>query len=131
MINSVNVPVQTVALVSPVLFASDRIKTGCSVRHEAGSGRFVLTKPGIYKVTFNGVLSAADTGTAVLNLYQDGEQVPAAQTQVPVGAAVVGTGTFTTLIRVYGCGSSTVSVVNNSTIPITVTNASMTIDRLC
>ena len=38
MIDSVNVASQTVNVGSPVLFGSTRIKTGCAIRHEEGSG---------------------------------------------------------------------------------------------
>lgn len=131
MINSVNVPAQTVAVNSPVLFASDRVKTGCSVRHEAGSSRFVITKPGIYKVTFGATFSATTAGTAVFNIMQDGEQVPAAQVQAGVGTATdIETCSVTTLIKNVGC-STAISVNNVGTIPVSVVNASVVIDRLC
>lgn len=131
MINSVTTAAQNVAVNSPVLFNSNRIKTGCTVRHEAGSGRFVLTRPGIYRVTFSGAISSSAAGTAVLNIAQDGEAVPAAQINNTVAASpAVITADVSTLIQVYCC-DSTVSIVNQSTIPLTVTNANMTIDRLC
>ena len=42
MIDAVNVATQSVATNAIVLFNSTRIHTGCSARHEPGSGRFVL-----------------------------------------------------------------------------------------
>ncbi len=131
MINSVNVAPQTVGVNAPVLFGATRIKTGCSVRHEQGSGRFVFTKPGIYKVSFNGTISAAAAGIAILNVTQDGEAVAGAQIQKNVAAApAVTDGSVTTLIRVYCCDSS-VSIVNQSTTSLTISNANIVIDRLC
>ena len=131
MIDAVNVPVQTVTVNSPVLFGSTRIKTGCSVRHEEGSGRFILTRPGVYKVTFNAVISAADATVATLNIMQDGEAIAGAQIQVGTGPAPdIESGSVTTLVRVYGC-DSTVSVANLGTASLLIENANMVIDRLC
>lgn len=131
MIDSVNVASQVVAVNAPVLFGSTRIKTGCTVRHEPGSGRFILTKPGIYKVTFNSTISAAEAATAILNIMQDGEAIPGAQIQVGIGAASdIESGSVTTLIKVYGC-DSTVSVNNLSTSPLNISNANIVITREC
>lgn len=130
MINSVNVAAQTVNVNSPVLFGSTRIKTGCSVRHEPGSGRFVFLKPGIYKVTFNGTVTATAAATAILNITQDGEAIPGAQIQVGVGPTDIETCSVTTLLRVYSCDSA-MSITNLGTTALTVSNANMVVDRLC
>lgn len=131
MIDSVNVATQSVAVNAPVLFGSTRIKTGCTVRHESGSGRFVLTKPGIYKVTFNGTISAAEATTAILNIMQDGEAIAGAQIQTSVAAAPeVVSGSVTTLIKVYGCDSA-VSVTNLGTTALNISNANIVITREC
>lgn len=131
MINAVNVPAQVVNVNNPILFSSTRIKTGCTVRHEPGSGRFILLKPGVYKVTFNGTISADAATTAILSITQDGEALAGAQiaTAVDASPAVV-SGAVTTLVRVYCCDSA-VSVVNLGTTPLTITNANLIIDRLC
>lgn len=134
MIDSVNVPVQTVNANASVLFVNDRIKTGCTVRHEAGSSRFTITKPGIYKVTYSSAVTATASGTAILNIVQDGEAIPGAQIQAGVGATDtdIEAVSVTTLVRVCPqCGCSNISVVNNSTIPLTISNANIVIDRLC
>lgn len=131
MIDSVNVATQVVAVNAPVLFGSTRIKTGCTVRHEPGSGRFILTKPGIYKVTFSGTISAAAATTAILNIMQDGEAIPGAQIQVGTGAAPdIESGSVTTLVKVYGC-DSTVSVTNLGTTSLNISNANIVITREC
>lgn len=131
MIDAVNVPTQTVALNAPVLFQSTRIKTGCTIRHETGSGRFVLTRPGIYRVTFNTVISAAEAGIVTLNIMQDGEQIGGAQIQVGTGPIPdIESGSVTTLVKVYGCDSS-VSVQNVGTTAALLTDANIVIDRLC
>lgn len=131
MIDSVNVATQSVAVNAPILFGSTRIKTGCTVRHEPGSGRFVLTKPGIYKVTFSGTISAAEATTAILNIMQDGEAIAGAQIQTSVAVAPeVVSGSVTTLIKVYGCDSA-VSVTNLGTAALNISNANIVITREC
>lgn len=131
MINAVNVAAQTVLTNGSVLFGSTRIKTGCTVRHEEGSGRFILTKPGIYKVTFSGSASSTDATTVVLNIMQDGEAIAGAQIQTSVAAAPeVVSGSVTTLIKVYGC-DSTVSVANLGATGLTISNANLVITREC
>ena len=131
MIDAVNVATQVVAVNNPVLFGATRIKTSCSVRHEQGSGRFVLTKPGIYKVTFNGTISAAAATTAILNITQDGEAIAGARIEVGTGPAPdIESGSVTTLLRVFCCDSA-VSVTNLGTAALNISNANLVIDRLC
>ena len=129
MTNSVNVASQSVAVNAPVLFGNTRIQTGCTVRHENGSGRFVILKPGIYRVLFNASITAAASGTGILNLVQDGEQVPGANITTTVGTTPT-EGSFSTLVRVY-CGNSTVSVANVGTTALTLTQANIVIERVC
>lgn len=130
MIDAVNVAAQTVNVNNPVLFGATRIKTGCTVRHEPGSGRFVLTKPGVYRVTFNANISTTDAGTAILNVTQDGEAITGASINATTIAGASLPVSVTTLVRVYCCDSA-VSVVNFSTTPVSVTDANLVIDRLC
>lgn len=130
MIDAVNVAAQTVNVNNPVIFGATRIKTGCTVRHEQGSGRFVLTKPGVYRVTFNANISTTDAGTAILGVTQDGEAITGASINATTIAGASLPVSVTTLVRVYCCDSS-VSVANLSTVAINVTDANIIIDRLC
>ena len=130
MIDAVNVPVQEVAINNPVLFGATRIKTGCTVRHEQGSGRFVLLKPGVYKVTFNANIFTTAAGSAILNITQDGEAIAGAKIKATTVAGSSVPVSVTTLLRVFCCDSA-VSVVNFSTTPVSVTDANLVIDRLC
>ena len=135
MINAVNVATQTVDAGSAVLFGSTRIMTGCTVRHEEGSGRFVVLKPGIYRVTANADIAVPTGGTVgpiSIALSQDGEGVIGTEgTVTPTVVDAFFNVALTTLIRAYGpCGNSTVSLVNTSDIDIDVENASIVIDRL-
>ena len=131
MLNSVNVPVQTVAVNAPVIFASIRIRTGCCVRHEQGSGRFVLLKPGIYRVSFNGSMTAPAVTTGMLNLTQEGEQIAGANITAGTGPSDVESVSFTTLVRVFCNDTSAISVVNTGTAPVNITQANIVIERVC
>lgn len=96
MIDAVNVAAQTVNVNSPVLFGSTRIKTGCTVRHEAGSGRFVLLKPGVYEISFSANMTSAAAATATFNITQDGEQIAGAKIVSTIAAAGVNNVSCTT-----------------------------------
>lgn len=136
MIDAVNVAPQTVAINGTVVFGSTRILTGCSARHEPGSGRFVLLKPGVYEIEFNANVSlptGATVGPIELAIVQDGEAV-AGSTMIYTPAAVdtLGNISATILVRVYECGSTTtLSVRNNSASEINVQDANFVITRHC
>ena len=135
MIDAVNVPVQTVAVNSNVLFQSTRISTGCSVRHEQGSGRFVALKPGVYEVTFSGNVSIpAGTTVAqiVLDLLQDGEPVAGSIVLLtPATAGVPAAFSRTVLIRVFCDCCVSLSVRNSGTTPVNIQDANFVITREC
>lgn len=131
MINAVNVPVQTVAVQGPVLFASTRIKTGCSVRHEQGSSRFVALKPGVYKVSFSGNVAAAAAGAVALAIVQDGEEVAGGRMTSTVAAAAPENLSTTVLIRVFCDCCVSLAVRNVGTTEVTVNNANFVITREC
>lgn len=136
MIDAVNVAPQTVAVNGTVTFGSTRILTGCSARHEPGSGRFVLLKPGVYEVEFNANVSlptGATVGPIELAIVQDGEAV-AGSTMIFTPAAVdtLGNLSATILVRVYECGCcTTLSVRNDSESEINVQDANFVITRHC
>lgn len=135
MIDAVNVPVQTVAVNSTVLFGQTRIFTGCSARHEEGSGRFVALKPGIYEVSFNGNVSIPTGGTVapiILDITQDGEVVAGSRMQhTPAAVATPESVSVTTLIQVYPGCCVPISVRNDGTTPINIEDANFTITREC
>lgn len=131
MIDAVNVAAQTVASNAPVVYGSTRICTGCSARHEEGSGRITLLRAGIYKVTFSGNYSTTAAGTAILNIATNGEPVAAAQIQQTTAAATVYSGSVTTLVKVPCPGTVSVSVINASSVPVSITNANLVVTREC
>lgn len=131
MINAVNVPVQTVAVQAPVLFASTRIKTGCSVRHEQGSSRFVALKPGVYKVSFSGNVAVTAAGAVALAIVQDGEEVAGSRMTATLAAAAPENVSTTVLVRVFDDCCVALAVRNVGTVAVQLDNANFVITREC
>ena len=136
MIDAVNVAPQTVDANGTIVFGSTRILTGCSARHEPGSGRFVLLKPGIYEVEFNANVSlptGATVGPIELAIVQDGEAVAGSvMIYTPAAVDTLGNVSATILVRVYECGCcTTLSVRNDSASEINVQDANFVITRHC
>ena len=136
MIDAVNVATQSVATNAVVLFNSTRIHTGCSARHEPGSGRFVLLKPGVYEVEFNANVSlptGATVGPITVSLVQDGEAVAGGKMiYTPAAVETLGNVSATVLIRVYEqCCCTTLGVRNDTTTAINVQDANFVITRHC
>lgn len=136
MIDAVNVAPQVVTTNGVVLFNSTRILTGCSARHEQGSGRFVLLKPGIYEVEFNANVSLptdATVGPITLDIMQEGEPVAGSRMiYTPAAVDVLGNVSATILVRVYECGCcASLSVRNSSPTSINVQDANFVITRHC
>lgn len=136
MIDAVAAAPQTVDAGDAILFVSSRIQTGCSARHEPGSGRFTLLKPGIYEITYTAnVLVPAETKVTpiTLGLNQDGETVVGSETTfTPPEALTLGSVSRTVLVRLYeSCCCSSLSVVNKSLNTIQVQDANLVITRHC
>ena len=137
MINSVGVAQQTVALNANVLFTTDRVRTnacGCggSIQHDAGSGLFVLSRPGIYEVEFNTNVSATVAGPTALAIRSNGEAVGGTEMDYTVVTAnVFQSVSASALIRVPCGASKTITVGNVSpTAPILIKDANIIIKRL-
>lgn len=137
MIDAVSNAIQLVPAGGGVVFENTRIKTGCSVRHEPGSARFVLLAPGIYSVHFSGNI-AVPTGETVgpisVALAVDGEGIAGTDAiYTPAAVETYGNVSVNALVRVYGCGGANVSVAveNTSDIPINVQDANLIIIREC
>lgn len=69
--------------------------------------------------------------TATFNITQDGEQIAGAKIVSSIAAAGVNNVSCTTLVRVYCSDVSSVSVTNIGATAIDVSDANMTITRLC
>lgn len=137
MINSVAVATQAVATNNNVLFPTDRIRTkSCNsccgwLSHDVGSGLFTLTKPGIYEIHYNANITSTDTGVASLVLEQNGEPIGGTQSIYTIAtASALGNVSASTLVCVP-CGASyTITLTNNSTLPLDVQDANIVIEKV-
>lgn len=135
MIDAVTNAIQLVPVGGGVVFENTRIRTGCTVRHEEGSARLVLLAPGVYSVHFGGNI-AVPTGETVgpisVALAVDGEPIAASDAIVtPAAVEEYNNVSAHALIRVYGCGGTSVTLVNTGAIPINVQDANLIIIREC
>lgn len=141
MINSVNVPTQTVASQANVLFAVDRIRSrrgeacnGGWLFHDLGSGQFTLVNKGcncaIFEVQFNANITAGTTGALSFNIQTNGEAVGGTQMDYTVATAnTFGNISASTRIKIPAGASVVVTVKNISLIPALVKDANIIIDK--
>nr|DAE68547.1 MAG TPA: hypothetical protein [Caudoviricetes sp.] len=76
-------------------------------------------------------MTSAAAATATFNITQDGEQIAGAKIVSTIAAAGVNNVSCTTLARVYCSDVSSISVTNIGATAIDVSDANMTITRLC
>ena len=135
MIDAVSNAIQLVSVGGSVVFENTRIRTGCTVRHEEGSARFVLLAPGIYSVHFAGNIAVPATetnGPISVALAVDGEIINASDAIVtPAAVDEYNNVSVSGLVRVYGCGGASVAIANTADIPINVQDANLIIIREC
>lgn len=135
MLDTISVATQTVASKNSVIFNNTRVKRGCNERHEEGSGRIVLLKPGVYEITFNadvGIPTDKAVNPITVGIMQDGEVIAGSiATSSPATTAKMNHISTTILAQVYACGNSTISVINNTSDAILIQNADLVITRLC
>ena len=135
MIDAVSNAIQLVPAGGGVVFDNTRIRTGCTVRHEEGSARFVLLAPGVYSVHFSGniaVPTGETVGTISVALAVDGETITASDAIVtPAAVDEYNNVSVSSLVRVYGCSGASVAIENTSGIPINVQDANLIIIREC
>lgn len=114
----------TVTPLAPIPFNSASLVKGCTAVL-ASPTTIELNKRGVYAVTFNGTAAASDT----VQLYKDGVAQPQAQS----------TGTslgFSTLVQVDRdnstcCCASPVTLQVISTLAATLTDANITVTKVC
>lgn len=71
---------QTIATGAPLAFNVNRVLTGCTATHTAGSTAANLNKPGIYMVHFNGDAAVSEAAGAItVQLFVDGVLYPGAE----------------------------------------------------
>jgi hypothetical protein len=129
---------QTVGVNENLEFDIDRIKTGCTVTHAAGTPTFTLNKPGFYYIAFTGTASATAAATDPITVqFYDGINAIGGATASALSAAAdtpVNI-SITTIIQVRpSCPSidNTVSLtIQNTGIEAIYTDAALAITKLC
>lgn len=136
MINSYNSTTQTVDVGAAYVFDTNRIVTGCTVRHAAGTSTFTLTKPGYYYVTFNTTFTTAAAGNVTVELRNGGIAVPGASAEETITTnGDVKSLAFATIIRVLPscCAADNTTnlifVVDGTAVNASVANVNIT--KLC
>lgn len=139
MINAfVNVPVD-VAAGAIIPFAGSRAVTNASricnggwLYHADGSGQFLVSRPGIYKVDFSAQVTAAAVGDITLAFNTNGEPLAGTIMGETITAVDDLVNVAASALVVVPCGASqTVTVSNTGAAEITVNAASLVITRVC
>lgn len=79
---------QAVAAGDSVRFDINRVLTGCSIRHCAGTAIVKLAGAGLYSGAFNANFTATATGPVTFQLFRNGVLVPGAEATHQATAAV-------------------------------------------
>ena len=136
MISSYNSTTQTVESGAAYVFDTNRIVTGCTVGHAAGTTSFTLNKPGYYYVTFNTTFTTTVAGVATVELRNGGVLIPGATgSETITTAGDTKSISFSTIVRVLpSCPSidntATLTIVATG-IDLTETVANINITKLC
>ena len=127
---------QTVEAGTAYTFDINRIITGCTVVHTAGTSTFTLSKPGYYFVTFNTTFTTETTGDATIELRNGGIAVPGANaTETVTTAGDTRSIAFATIIRVLPSCCAIDNAANltfvATGIALDATTAAVNITKLC
>ena len=114
-------PSQTLTADGYVDFESNRLQTGCSVQHVAGSNTVNLINHGLYLVSVNADIVPATAEPITLQLLNNGETVPGAEATITGVAADSAHIAFTTLIRVLK--SCPCVIDNRASLQVQITEA--------
>jgi hypothetical protein len=136
MISAYTLTDQIVAVDGLLDFDTNRIVTGCTVKHVDGTPAFTLTKPGYYYITFNGTITDATAGIVTVQLLNGGVAVPGAEASITNAAATDERSfSFTTIVRVLpsccAIDNTTTLTVANTGIAATYSVANINITKLC
>jgi hypothetical protein len=136
MISAYTLTNQLVAIDGLLDFDTNRVLTGCTVKHTDGTPSFILTKPGYYYVTFNGTITDTAAGIVTVQLLNGGVAVPGAEASITTAATTDERSfSFTTIIRVLpsccAIDNTTTLTVANTGIAATYSVANINITKLC
>lgn len=136
MIELINTAAQTVQTGAAVVYNTTVFHSkGGSENFRADSGQIRLTRPGVYRVTFNGNI-AVPTGSTVgeisIAIAQDGEVLNGTTARVtPAAVEEYFNVSAQTLVLVSCSCCIPVSVRNTADIPILVDNPNINVVRVC
>lgn len=141
MLNTINIPAQTVATNQNIIFNSTRVKSrrcGCQsgwLNHIEGSGLFTITnrgnQPMAVELQFNANITAESAGATALTLKLNGEAIGGTEMDYTVATAnVYQNVSADTLIPVPAGTSLTVSVGNISAGAVLVKDANLIIKKV-
>lgn len=137
-LNAVNSGAVLVPAGGAIPFSSTRISDGCcpckGIRHEEGSGRFVLLNTGDYQVTFTGTYVIGEirgqTENIKVSLVTDGTDITGGSFAETVDQKITKNGTAQTIVKVYCNDSVSLSVVNKSDVPLLFTDTGISIVKV-
>ena len=136
MISAYSLTDQLVAVDGLLDFDTNRIATGCTVKHVDGTPAFTITKPGYYYITFNGTVTDTAAGNVTVQLLNGGVAVPGAEASITTAATTDERSfAFATIIRVLpsccAIDNTTTLTVANTGIAATYSVANINITKLC
>lgn len=120
-LDAVTVPSQTLAADGYVDFETNRVCTGCSVQHVAGSNTVNLINHGLYLVSVNADILPAAADPITLQLLNNGEAVPGAEATITGVVGDTAHVAFTTLVRVLK--SCPCVIDNRASLQVQITEA--------
>lgn len=132
-ISAVTTPSQTLTAGGFVDFATNRVLTGTSISHTAGSNTVELINAGLYLVEFNGTFEGTTAATITVALLNNGTDVPGTISQVELAASEPTTLSFATLINVLPscCATNNVAELQvGCDTSVSLTNANITVVKL-
>jgi hypothetical protein len=139
MIDAINSITQSIAPTQNVIFNGANVRTNsCNsccgwLSHSDGSGIFTLTRPGIYRVHFNGnVTNTIAVAPITLDITNAGENIPGGtMTTTPAALGAFENVSSEILVRVP-CNSSVAITIKNNTAtnPIQVNQPSLVITKV-
>lgn len=106
-----------------------RRRTNC---FEATGSLLNIQGSGMYEVTVDLTFNSATVGDVSFQLQQDGVNVLGATLTetISVASTQIKSSSFTRIIKVPKCGSSTISVLTNGAVAPTVTNMVVTVRKV-
>ena len=113
----------------PATFDTNQVQEGTAITHTASSSDFTLVDAGVYRITYNAVgTNSSSTGTVGLELQDDSTAIPGSESTATISTTSNVVPLTATVLVDAGAGS--VITLNSTEANTTITNASITIQKL-